>query len=166
MKWSELVPWRQSKSAAPAKREGDPFFAMQNEMNRVFENFFKSTPSTGIWGSDGEYAFSPSIDVNDSEKELTVRAELPGLKEEDLDISIDDEYLTLKGEKKFEEERKENGATYVESSYGSFQRVIPLGVDIDLDAVDASMKNGVLTIALPKKDSPNQKKRTISVRSA
>lgn len=88
----------------------------------------------------------------DSENEIVVKAEVPGCKAEDIDISVHGNTLTISGEKKAEEEKKEKGYYHLERSYGSFRRELSLPGDVDPDKVEASCKNGVLTVTLPKSE--------------
>ncbi len=146
----------------PARRERDPFTALRDRMDRLFEDF------TGAWEwpllrevRPFEWrmeAFIPRVDIKDEDNQLKVEAELPGVSEKDVELSISGDMLMISGEKKQEKEEKEKGYYRVERSYGSFQRAIPLPVDVDRDKVQASFKNGVLTVTLPK--SPEAMKQT------
>jgi HSP20 family protein len=113
------------------------------------------------WG-----AGMPAVDVIDKEKEVEVRAELPGIDEKDIDVRLSDGTLTIRGEKKEErEEREEGGSYYVsERRYGSFQRSFRIPEGIDHDKVDASFRKGVLTITLPKTPEAQQKAKKIEVK--
>jgi HSP20 family protein len=105
----------------------------------------------------------PVVDVSESENDITVKAEIPGIDPKDVDISITGDTLTLKGEKK--EEKENTGKSYhrVESSYGSFKRVITLPASVDVDKVTAEGKNGILEITLPKKEESKAKKINVKV---
>ncbi len=92
----------------------------------------------------------PSIDVSDDEKNIYVRADLPGLKKEDIHLSIDNDILTIKGERKIEEEKRGKSYHVVERGYGSFQRSIQLSVGVDKDKINAKYKDGVLEVILVK----------------
>jgi HSP20 family protein len=165
MNWKDLVPWRSSESKLPVRREDHPFTSLQREVDRLFDNFTSAFPFSqeNLWGdSDG---FSPRVNVEESEKELRIKAEVPGLEEKDISLSLIDDYLTIRGEKKHEEKRKDKGASYFECSYGSFQRVIPLGFEVVTDEIDASLKKGVLTVRLPKSEKAQRQKRLISIRT-
>jgi HSP20 family protein len=114
-------------------------------MDDLFGAFFGNWPTTTL-----ERAVWPAIDVADNENEITVKAEVPGCKAEDIDISVHGNILTISGEKKQEEEKKEKGCYHLERSYGSFSRQISLPSDVETDKIDAACKNGVLTVTLPK----------------
>ena len=130
------------------RKEGrDDLARLHRDMDDLFGSFFGDWPALsqrgGIW---------PAIDVADSENEIVVKAEVPGCKADDIDISVYGNTLTLSGEKKAEEEKKEKGYYHLERSYGSFRRDITLPNDVDTNKVEASCKDGVLTVTLPKSE--------------
>jgi len=132
------------------------FSSFQDEMNRVLDNFFsRESP----YGTD----WRPKVDVAETESNIIVKAEIPGIDPKDIDISITGDILTLKGEKK--EEKENTGRCYhrVESSYGCFKRVINLPVSVNVDKVTAEGKNGILEIILPKKEESKTKKINVKV---
>ncbi len=109
--------------------------------------------------------FSPKINVKESDHTLQVSAELPGMDEKDIDVSIDKQYLTISGEKKAESQRDEKGVHYYECSYGSFARKIPLPFEVNLEKVDASFKKGVLNIQLEKAEAAKVLSRKIPIQN-
>ncbi len=113
----------------------------------VFSDFGRS-PFFGDEEWRGQFA--PSIDVKDKDKKIEITAELPGMDEKDIDLSLTKDALVLKGEKKEEREEKEDGYWHTERRYGSFQRVIPLPDAIDTEKAEATFKKGVLQISIPK----------------
>ncbi|MDQ3927617.1 MAG: Hsp20/alpha crystallin family protein [Chloroflexota bacterium] len=138
-----------------------PFFENPTEWmsrwDRMFDSFFnRALSSWGIqptWGNAGFNSvstFTPAINVAETDREYRVTAELPGMDEKDIELSLHRDHLTIKGEKKQEHEEKGNGYHRVERSYGTFQRTIPLPQEIDADNVEANFQKGVLTITLPK----------------
>jgi HSP20 family protein len=128
------------------KRSGSDLARLHRDMDDLFGSFF------GDWPVLSERNVWPAIDIADSENEITVKAEVPGCKAEDIDISVHGSTLTISGEKKAEEEKKEKGYYHLERSYGSFRRELGLPNDVDPSKVEASCKNGVLTITLPKSE--------------
>jgi HSP20 family protein len=160
----------------PLKRRGDkmairrenesPVMAIQNEMNRLFDNFFSDpfdlTPIAALRPLPAE--FSPRVNVSETDKAMQVTAELPGMEEKDIQISLEQECLVLTGEKKSESEETGKNFHRYERSYGSFQRVIPLVSEIKEDKVEATFKNGVLTIILPKAESAVKAAKKISIK--
>ena len=118
---------------------------LHHEMDDLFDSFFRGLdrPFTG-------YKTWPAIDVAEEDNAIVVRAEVPGCKAEDIDISVSGDRLTITGEKKLAEEKKEKGYYHVESSYGSFRREFTLPANVDQNKIEAVCKDGVLSITLPK----------------
>ena len=127
------------------RRHGNGLTRLHGDIDDLFNSFFR-----GLDRPFSEHKVWPAIDVADEEYAVVVRAEVPGCKAEDIDISVYGNTLTISGEKKQSEEKKEKGYYHVESSYGSFRRELTLPTDVDADKVDAAYKHGVLTITLPK----------------
>jgi len=128
---------------------------LHGEMDDLFDSFFR-----GLDRPFSGYKAWPAIDVAEQENEIVVRAEVPGCKADDIDISVHGNVLTISGEKKLSEEKKEKGYYHVESAYGSFRREVTLPTDINQSKVDATYKDGVLSITLPKAE----KAKTIKVK--
>lgn len=143
--------------------EKHPILAFQEEMNALMDNFFRNVSFDLFEKRPGP--FSPSIDIMDTEKEVVVTAELPGVDENNIDISITKDTLTIKGEKKAEKEEKGKDFHLVERSYGSFIRTIPLPVDVETEKVGATYKKGVLTIKLPKTEKALKETKKIPIKS-
>ena len=135
----------------------DPFSDLRDtrrEMDRLFGSLFGATPANmaaaeGVW--------SPAVDIYETKEAFLVKAELPGMKQEDIQITIVDSTLTLKGERKREDEVREEGYTRVERAYGTFQRALALPSTVDAAKVRARYKDGVLEIELPKKEEAKPK---------
>ena len=119
--------------------------SLHNEMDDLFDSFFR-----GLDRPFSGYKLWPAIDLAEDENSITVRAEVPGCNAEDIDISVYGNTLTISGEKKFSEEKKEEKYYHMESSYGSFRRELTLPTDVDSEKIEAACKNGVLSITLPK----------------
>jgi HSP20 family protein len=152
------------KSSVPVRREEyHPFSLFRQEMNTLFDNFFRGFDLEPFSGRLG--AFSPHIDVKESDKDIAIIAELPGMDDKDIHVSLTRDSLTIKGEKK--EEKEEKGKDYyrMERSFGSFTRTIPLPVEIDTDKVKADFKKGVLTVTLPKTATAIKEKKKIPVKA-
>lgn len=137
---------------ASRDQEADhPFYSLQREMNRMFDNFFRGfdaaspTPYENAWGG-----FSPSVDVRENDKEVTIKAELPGVDEKDVEVTVTNDSVTIRGEKKEEKEDKDKNYYYMERTYGSFHRVIPLAAEVESNKAEARFKNGVMEIKIPK----------------
>ena len=162
---TDLIPWKKKEPAQQEEehalqRADHPLLTFQQEMNRLFDDFFGRS-SVAPFGELGEGwgLFSPRVDVAETEKEIVVSAELPGLDDEDIDVSLSRDMLTITGEKKQEKEKKGRNYYRVERSYGSFRRSVPLPAEVDTGKVDAVFRKGVLTITLPKTAEAKARKR-------
>ncbi|MFB0553862.1 MAG: Hsp20/alpha crystallin family protein [Phycisphaerae bacterium] len=118
---------------------------LHGEMDDLFDSFFR-----GLDRPFAGYKAWPAIDVAEQEDAIVVRAEVPGCKAEDIEISVYGNTLTISGEKKLTEEKKEKDYYHVESTYGSFRREVTLSTEVDQGKIDATCKDGVLSITLPK----------------
>ena len=160
-----LVPWRNNKSEVATKRDDffDPFVSFRREMDRMFDRFFDGLPaSTGT----GWQALTPAVDIDETDKEMVITAELPGVRDKDVEVSLVGDVLAIKGEKKSEKEQKDGDSSYVERRFGSFARSVRLPFEVKDDQIDAQFKDGVLTINLPKPTDMQRSVRRIEVKSA
>jgi len=156
------------------KKEEENFFhplaSFQKQMNSLFDDFFKGFgewPLAPFRGVGGKGEFMPRVDVAETDKDIKVTAELPGMTEKDVEVSLDpNNILTLKGEKHEEHEEKEEERHYVERRYGSFYRSIPLSTDVDETKIEASFKHGVLHISLPKKEVKTSQAKKIEIKAS
>ncbi|MCX8031540.1 MAG: Hsp20/alpha crystallin family protein [Thermodesulfovibrionales bacterium] len=162
MRSKSLLPL--GKRGMPFKKEDyEPFAFLRDELDRLFDNFFKGFE---IEPFERKFAtFSPSIDISETDNELIISAELPGIDEKDIDVSLTKDSLTIKGEKKEEKEEKSKNYYRMERSYGAFSRTIPLPAEIDTDKVEAEFKKGVLTIKLPKTPEAIKETKKIQIKS-
>jgi len=162
-----LLPSLWSQSDVPSRREENhPFFGIQKDMNRLFDDFFQGLDVAPL-SATGERlnSFVPSLDVRENDKEVHIQVELPGMDEKDVEILLTENSLTLKGEKKEEKEDKGKDYYHVERSYGSFQRVVPLPEGIDTKKAEAKFKKGILSISLPKLEQSNVKAKKIEIKT-
>ncbi len=127
------------------RRSRNGLARLHSEMDDLFDSFFR-----GLDRPFAGYKAWPAIDVAEEEDAIVVRAEVPGCKAEDVEISVHGNVLTIGGEKKHEDEKKEKGYYHIESAYGSFRRELTLPTDVDPEKVNAVCKDGVLSITLPK----------------
>lgn len=159
-------------SLLPKRKESDSLFqpmqTFQKKMNEVFESFFKDFDEGFLpWQSSAEKSdFLPRIDVAETDKEIMVNVELPGMTEKDVEITLDHGILSIKGEKQQKSEDKKGHYHYVERRYGSFYRGIPIPAEIDHNKIEAVFKNGVLGISLPKKEITGSPSRRIEVKNS
>lgn len=125
----------------------------QGRLGRLFESVLGETPRLK--------AFAPALDIHEDEKQYTVSVELPGGKKEDVHVEVEEGVLTIRGEKRSEREEKKEQRRWIERSYGSFTRSFTLPVNADAEHVDASFRDGVLTVVIPK--TAEAKARTVSI---
>ena len=146
----------------------DPFQNFRSEMDRLFDDFMGGLPTLSNLRRSFPAAqvLTPALDVKETEKELVVKADLPGIDEKDVQLTIDNGILTIRGEKK--EERKDERENYhlVERSYGSFQRSIRLPESVDEDKAEARFDKGVLTVTLPKRPEAVKQQKKIEIKSS
>ena len=165
-----LVPWRNNnKSNVPATREDyfDPFVTFRREMDRIFDDFFTGFGgSRALQAAGGWSGVTPIVDVTESDKEVVVTAELPGLDDKDFEVTLTGDLLTIKGEKKSEHEEKDGGATYMERRFGFFVRTMRLPFEVGNEKVDARYDKGVLTVRVPKPAEVQKAVRRIEVKAA
>lgn len=146
---------RQVQAAAPALRRSDPFEALQQEVERVFDRFngfrtwpaFLSRPWPALFDDQN---FVPSLEVIESDTAIEIAAELPGMDEKDVEISVADGSLTIRGEKKFERDEKQKNYRLVERSYGSFERTLAMPAGVETSKIKAKLNKGVLKVEIPK----------------
>ena len=163
----DLIPWgRNNGTQVPSvlhNDDRDSFLSLHREVNRLFDDVFRGFGS-GLPSLGNGSAFRagwPSVEISEADKEIKVTAEVPGLEEKDIEVLLNDGVLTLKGEKRSETEDEER--QFSERYYGRFERRIPLGVDVDEDKVDASFKNGLLTVTLPKSEKAQTQVKRITI---
>ena len=155
-----VVPYSSARSWM-----NDPLFQLQREIDRVFEDVFSGDGSSTAGGRSGSMMNAPRIDLQDSEGELRLHADLPGVQPADLDIRIEGDVLTIRGERKSQGERNEQNFHVMERSHGRFQRSIQLPFAPDPNEVQASVREGVLEVCIPKR-APQERSRRIEVRGA
>jgi HSP20 family protein len=157
-----IIPSTKSSERALATRGGDPLITLRNQINRLFEDFW-SAPWLAR-GGEGFGGFWPQVDVTETDKEVKVCAELPGVDAKDVDVSVENGTLIIRGEKKYEREENERGQYRMERSYGSFERSIALPAEVDEAKAKAEFKSGVLRLTLPKKAGAESRRKRIPVK--
>ncbi|TMJ47763.1 MAG: Hsp20/alpha crystallin family protein [Alphaproteobacteria bacterium] len=162
MAMRDLIPWNKNRDI-DVRRDNDihPFLALHREMNRMFDDVFRSFDVASFGLGRGFASMQwPSVGVDETDKEIRVTAELPGLDEKDVDVQITDGVLSISGEKKLESEDRDRRLN--ERYYGRFERRLAVG-DVEQDKATASFKNGVLSITLPKSERARQNVRRIAI---
>ena len=150
----KLVPWKR-------KEGGHPLLNLQHEMNRLCEEFFGRELLPEPFRGMGKWR--PAVDVMESDDAVTVKVELPGMKPGDIEIHLSGDMLSIKGEKKEEKETQDKEVHRVERSYGSFERVVRLPAVVKSGEAEATFKNGVLTVELPKSEESRRKEIKIDI---
>jgi len=153
-----------------------PFFSLRREMDRLFDDFgrgFWQLPIRRsifdvepIWGADVTWEVTPAVDVAESEKAYEFKAELPGMDEKNIEVKVANGNLIIKGEKQEEKEEKKKDYYMRERNFGSFERRFEMPEGVDADKIEASFKNGVLTLTLPKKLEAQKPAKKIEVKAA
>ena len=147
-----LVRWRKAH---------DPFAelsTLQKQMNRLFED-----SAHGWGGGESLTRWAPAVDIYEKDDAIVISAELPGMEEKDIDVEVNEGVLTIRGEKKFDNEIKDDRYHCVERSYGAFERSFSLPATVKHDAVKATYKNGVLEVHLPRSEEAKPRKIDVSV---
>lgn len=166
------VPSRQNQRR-PAPRE--PFRDLRREMDRMFDRLWSGGFASPVFRrmfapenfepADSGFIASPAIDFAEDEKAYHLTAELPGLSEKDIDLTVADDMLTISGEKREEKEQTDKNYHVSERRFGSFRRMVQLPQHIDRDKIEAGFKNGILTVTLPKTADAMQSQKKIEIKA-
>jgi HSP20 family protein len=152
----EIAPWKASREVASLT----DLEKMRQGMDRLWDSFFEGWPFRR-----GEEAagWVPSLDVSETKTDIIVKAEVPGMDPKDIDISLSNEVLTIKGERKQEREEKDENYHFVERSFGSFARSVRLPNEVKGEKISASYRDGILKVVLPKSEEAKKKEIKIKV---
>jgi HSP20 family protein len=160
-----IIPWRNKSVERRGESPFDTSLArLRDEMDYLFDRFFGGWGTGPMESLPARFGWGPRLDLAETENEITVKAEVPGVDPADVDLRVEGNLLMIRGEKKQEKEENRRDYHYVERQYGSFQRTVQLPGSADPNKVDASYKDGVLTVSIGKK--PEAKAKKIAVRSA
>jgi len=167
-------------SKAPAKPEQsprrvgvwDPLSTLRREFDRLFDDFSAASgqrpggmlSAEPFWGGEFGLAQAPAVDIVEHDKSYQVTAELPGMEEKDIDVKFADGVLTIKGEKKEESEEKQKDYYRSERRFGAFQRSFRVPNGVEPDKIEATVKNGVLKVLLPKSDDARKREKKIEIK--
>ncbi len=165
MNMRDLIPWGrlERSSSVPSAYRGEevsPFLTLHREMNRLFDDVFSRFDST-MPSVFNQMSAWPSVEVVETDKDIRIVAALPGMDEKDVEVSVSDDVLTIRGEKKAEIDDRERA--FSERYYGRFERRIPLPFEVEDDRAEASFENGVLTVTLPKSHKAEAKTKRIAI---
>jgi len=156
-----LIPFGRSRSPVLGAESANPLTAFHEQMNRLFDEFSRDLDIPGV-GLSTDFGF-PHVELSESDKEVKVEAELPGLSEGDIELTVRDGALLIRGEKKGTVEDKSRRVS--ERFYGRFERLIPLPGEVKEEQASAMFKNGVLTVTLPKSPEAAQKSKRIPIKA-
>jgi len=166
MNFRDLVPWSHHNAPATRRDVQDPFESFHREVDRLFEDFFSGQQFPARFSAQNADTarLTPHVDVVENDKAYAISAELPGIDEKDVDVTLADGVLTLTGEKKTEvKEGDDQNPVRIERSYGRFQRSFTLPNDVDSEAIKADFDKGVLKLTLPKLPEAQDKSRKIQI---
>jgi HSP20 family protein len=165
----DLVPWGRHNDRPPVEQRGaierreydsHPLLSLHRDVNRLFDDVFRGFGLPAFTGF-GRSATWPAVETNETDTEIRISAELPGLTEKDVEAFVEDGVLTLRGERKTQTEDKDRG--YTERYYGRFERQIGLPRGVEPDKVSAAFKDGVLTVSVPKSQEAIDSTRRIPI---
>lgn len=160
----DLIPWGRSRASVPSPmRQGDefgPFLTLHREVNRLFDDVFNRFDA-GMPSIFGRMPSWPSVELNASDKEVRVSAELPGMDDKDVEVLVEGDVLTIRGEKRCQTEDQDR--RFSERCYGRFERSVALPFEVEKDRAEATFANGVLTVTLPKSAKAQESAKRIAI---
>ena len=156
----DLIPWKRNREISKERMPDHPLQQLHWGIDRLFDDFMGNMEWPIV---TGEGVLSPRTDIAETDKEITVTAEMPGLEEKDIDVSLERNFLVISGKKESMQENKEKSYYHVERSYSSFHREIPLPCDIDDKKIKAVYKKGLLTVHLPKANGATRVRKQIEI---
>jgi len=165
---TDLVPWRRKRGEIGVRREHDNTIgSFYRDMNSLMDHFFHGFDLEPFGAGEMITSeFMPRIDVKEDGKEIKVTAELPGMDEKDIDVTLSRDSLTIRGEKQEETEDEGKDYYHAERRYGSFHRAIPLSAEVDESKAEADFKKGVLKIKLPKTAEAQKSQKKIEIKTS
>ena len=166
----KLMPWRRDRTdSAMTRQEDNPFLDLHRRMNEVFADFFADGGDDLLWPRGfsrvAGIATMPKVDVAETDTEVVVKADLPGLDEQHVEVTLDNDLLTIRGRREEEKSEKQRSYHLVERAYGEVQRTLRVPANVDREKVKAAFRNGVLTVTLPKTPEARANTRRIEISS-
>lgn len=167
---NHIIPIKHSeKGNLYSTQQYAPMLQLHRDVDRFFDQFFRELNLSAI-GENQSFIplvdsglFKPKVDLSADEQEYALTVEIPGVNEHDVTVNVSGNSMTIKGEKKLEEEKNEIDYYRMERSYGSFQRILSLPEDVDHDGIKAGFKNGILTVTMPRKSIPRAESKQIKI---
>jgi len=164
---NDLIPWRRNRGEPTSDPFRDTFTNFRREMDRLFDDFWSDRPTGRLSPLTPQFLGRwPNLEIDETDTEYRVTAEIPGMEEKDIDLSLRENSLLISGEKRSESQQDDKNRRLSERFYGKFERVIPFDTEIDVDKVAAKFKSGVLTVILPKNPKAHDKRRRIQISSS
>lgn len=158
MSMRDLIPWGRQSGTEPAlfqEEHRSPFLSLRRDIDRLFDDVFRGSIGSLPIGRSG--MAWPSVEASETDREIRITAEVPGMSDQDIELRVEDGMLILRGEKKSQSENRDTG--YSERFYGRFERRIALPTSVDQEAAKADFKDGVLTVTLPKSEDADRGRR-------
>jgi HSP20 family protein len=156
----ELMPWRHRGEMEPTRTE--EMWPLRRTFESMFEDFFRGFPRMGLM--EEVFGGMPRIDMSETEGAYHIEAELPGMEEKDIDVSVKGNTLMIRGERREEKKKEEEGQTiFHECRFGTFERAVQLPMEVNTDKIEATYRNGVLRLNLPKTEEAKEKVKKIEV---
>lgn len=150
----------------PKNGSENPLMELRKEMNHLFDGFFRDLEVPDIFPFHAEEGgFVPRLDLKENDAGFTVTAEIPGVNEKDLELTVTRDSMTLRGEKQSETKDEKEHYHYYERRYGRFERTVPLPAEVDSSKVEANFKDGVLKVTLPKTETAKREAKKVKVKS-
>ena len=165
MEIKDLMPWKRQRKELLQEGDEDALHSLQRGISSLFDDVARRMQLNGEWLPFGGSSFTPRVDVTEDEHVVTVVADMPGMDERGIDVSLSGSLLTLTGEKKHESEKRDGDYYRSERAFGAFRRVIQLPCEVDPERVDATFKNGVLTVTLHKSAAAQAQRHKIAIKA-
>ena len=165
-KWMVPFDWSRERLAPIGDEASDMLRSLQREVDRLYDQVTRSLPFPALTAEAAPMIMAPRIDISESAEELTLTAELPGMEDGDIEVTLTETVLTIRGEKKAERAEQKRDYRLKERSYGTFRRSIQMPFEADPDSIRASFAKGVLTVSIPKPPEAKRMVRTIEVKPA
>jgi len=164
MNLKSLIPWKKRDDSPTVVQREHPFELWRREVDRLFESALSEWPMGFDLSDRKGNGFLPEVEVTETDKEVKVTAELPGIEEKELDVTIDGSGLSIRGEKRHEREEEKKGYHFSERSYGAFHRHVPLPDGLLRDRAEAKFKKGVLKVSIPKSPEAQKRRKALNVK--
>jgi len=154
----KLIPWRRKDEIPQRWRSEDPFEVLHREINELFDGYYR-----GFGGLGRRMVGSAGFELSETDDEIRIRVELPGMEEKDIAVELEEDMLIIRGERREEKETKKRNYHVSELSCGGYHRAVPLPASVNRDKAKAKFKRGILTLTLPKTKQSRVEQRRIPI---